>query len=105
MADKFKTARELFQADKFEKAREWLEGFIKRHPNDAQAYLNLSLVLDCLEKTKESSEAQNKAFEIDPNCSLGFSNNSIVKNNRVLTEVEKVALMDALSLSDKGKAD
>jgi|GEM_PF-3989495 len=103
MADRFKKAKEFFQSEKFEKTREWLETYIKRHPNDAQAFLNLSLVLDSLENATESLKAQRKAFEIDPNCGLGFSENSIVKGDRALTDAEKIALQNALDLVKKGK--
>jgi tetratricopeptide (TPR) repeat protein len=105
MVNRFKKVRELFQADKPEEAHEWLEAFLKKHPNDAQAYLNLSLVLISLGKTKKSLEAQRRAFKIDPNCSLDFSRHSIVQGDYVLTKEEEVALMDALNLSENGKSD
>ena len=105
MADRFKKVRELFQTNKPEKAHEWLEAFLKKQPNDAQAFLNLSLVLISLGKTEKSLEAQRKAFKIDPNCSADFSRHSIVQGEYVLTEEEEVALMNALKLSEDGKSD
>lgn len=103
MADRFKKAKELFKAGKLEKAREWLETYIKGHPDDAQAFLNLSLIFDSLENSSESLKAQKRAFEIDPNCGLGFSKNSIIKGDRVLTDAEKIALQNAFDLVEKGK--
>ena len=58
--DRFKEARELFNQGKLKEVHKLLEIHIANNPNDACAYLNLSLVLTSLGKVEESFNANKK---------------------------------------------
>jgi tetratricopeptide (TPR) repeat protein len=102
MLDRFEEVKRLVQADDLDEACEWLQAFVREHPDDPQALLNLSIVLIGLGKPDQAFAAQKRAFEIDPNCSAEFGKHSVAQENKELSDQERAALLEAIDLVSGG---
>ena len=63
----FDLAVKSYQKKKFHTAEKLYKEVLKKHPDHANTYVNLGMVLKKLEKHKEAIDCYEKAIKINPN--------------------------------------